>query len=88
MSRVSRSELAVAEEAVAAEGAAEAQAAANPLPNLYPRPFFGISLLISCIMLRGVNVALLRNPQQERAGSNPAQQNLITEELRSSVLAS
>jgi hypothetical protein len=30
-------------------------------------------------MLRGVNLALLQNPQQERAGSNPAQQNNRTE---------
>jgi hypothetical protein len=77
MSRVDRSEL-----------AAEEADPPNSIPNLYPRPFFWDFLLISCIMLRGVNAALLQKSQQERAGSNPAQQNLIAEELRSSALAS
>jgi hypothetical protein len=70
---------------VAAEGAAEE--APNPKPNLINDLFWDF-LLISCIVLCGVNVALLQKSQQERAGSNPAQQNLIAEELRSSALAS
>jgi hypothetical protein len=73
---------------VAAEGAEEEAEAANPKTESISTTLFWDFLLISCIILRGVNAALLRNPQQERAGSNPAQQNLITEELRSSVLAS
>ena len=70
---------------MAAEGAAEE--APNPKPNLINDLFWDF-LLISCIVLCGVNVALLQKSQQERAGSNPAQQNLIAEELRSSALAS
>jgi len=47
-----RSGAALAEEAVAAEGAAEE--APNPKPNLYPRPFFGISFsshVLYCVEL-------------------------------------